>query len=208
MSEATPTQPVVTPTDAPPQAGAEGTDARTDGSDLDSLLKVYDDQTAAPAAAATPPATPPQPAAAPTSADVVEIRQFRDQIAREKFSRDMQNTVKDVRGDLPADIFDDKFVQAWIDARAADDPRLAKAWVERDANPSQFKRVVSALGKELSTKYGKLPDRNVTEDREAVTAAMRGASNRAPETPPASYAGKSDAEFREDVRKKYGFNPL
>ena len=99
-------------------------------------------------------------------------------------------------------------MEAWLDAQARSDPRLAAAWSQRHANPKQFQKVVTGLSQSFAKKYGKLPDKQATEDREAVTAAVRGASTRAPEGKAPDYSGKSDAEFREDVRKNYGFNPI
>ncbi len=37
----------------------------------------------------------------------------------------MNETIKKVRGDLPAEIFDEPFVEAWINGQATKDPRLA-----------------------------------------------------------------------------------
>ncbi len=207
MSEATPTQPAVIETNAQPPADAAVTDARTEGADLDTLLKTYDEQTAP----ATSP-TPAQPSAAPDlnvlAGELQQVKSFVNEANNIQFKRDMNDTVATIRGDLDPEVFDGPLIEGWLDSQAKQDPRLAKAWLERHANPKQFAQVTTALAKNFAKKFSKLPDRQVTEDREAVTAAVRGASNRAPENPPANYAGKSDAEFREDVHKKYGFRPL
>lgn len=201
MSEEQTTQAVVDETKAPALPGAEATSARTDD-DLDSLLAQFDEGKPAPS-------EPAKPATAAPAADdqkvanetVLNEAKF---IRQQRFQQDMQATIKDVRGDLPSDLYDDDFVQAWIDARATKDPRLANAWVNRDADPKKFGQVKAALGKEFAKKYGRLPDRQATEDREAVTAAVRGASTKAPEGKAPDYSKMTDAQFAAEKARVMG----
>lgn len=209
MSEATPTQPVVTETNAQPQAGAEVTDARTEGADLDTLLKTYDEQTT------TTPATPPTPAQAPAAdpdlkalaGEVQQMKGFVNEANKLRFQHDMNATVETIRGDLDPEIFDAALVKGWLNAQAEEDPRLAQAWLERHANPKHFEQVKAALAKNFAKKFSKMPDRQATEDREAVTAHMRGASTRTPEDKPVNYAGMSNNDAAADIEKKYGYRP-
>lgn len=188
---------------AAPPAAAGAQDAQQDGDSLDALLKEYDQTAGAPpAAAATQPeqktgtdtTTTQKPATDPAVAEV----------QRYIFRQDMDKTVKAVRGELPADYFDDPFVKAWIDSRAEEDPRLAQAWVNRHANPKQFEKVVGTLGREFSKKYGKLPDRAATEDRDAVTAAVRGASTKAPEGQAPNFSSLTDQQFAAEKDRLFG----
>jgi len=209
MSEATPTQPVVTETEASAQPDAKVTDARTEG-DLDSLLKVYDETTAAPATTKSEPEQ--QPGAAPDLNVLAAKMQRFESLATEaqniQFKRDMSETVTAIRGDLDPEVFDAPLIEGWLDAQAKQDPRLAKAWLERHANPKQFEQVKTALAKNFAKKFSKLPDRAATEDRDAVSAAVRGASTRAPASQPANLGGMTDAEYRAHVKKEHGFMPL
>jgi len=186
-------------TNAPAEPAAAVTDARTDGDDLDKLLAEYDESKPKPDAASTQPeqnagtdTSKPQPDPA-----IAQVQQFI-------FRQDMNKTIGSVRGDLPADFFDDQFVESWINARAGEDPRLGQAWLNRHTNPKQFEKVVSGLGREFAKKYGKFPDKGATEDREAVTAAVRGASTRAPEAPPPDMGRMSDAEFQAAKDRMFG----
>lgn len=196
MSEEQTTQAVVDETKAPAQQGAEATSARTTDDDLDALLNEFDQgqsttsEPAKPAAAA--PAANDQAIANET---VLNEAKF---IRQQRFQQDMQSTVKDVRGDLPADLYDDDFVQAWIDAQATKDPRLANAWVNRSADPKKFGQVKAALGKEFAKRYGRIPDKQATEDREAVTAAVRGSSTRAPEGKAPDYSAMTDSQLQAE----------
>jgi hypothetical protein len=116
----------------------------------------------------------------------------------------MSETVKKVRGDLDPDVFSDTLVKAYINARADEDPRLAKAWVDRHANPKAFNRVVEQIGREFRQKLSKLPDKQATEDREAVTAAVRGASTPASPASSPDFGRMSDAEFLKEKDRMFG----
>jgi hypothetical protein len=200
------TQAVVDAVDTQPKAGSEANDART-GDDLDALLDQFKQQTA-PA-----PTPPPAPAAAPTpelkdlEARFQAVEGVAKQLSDQKFKSDITQTVKNVRGEIPADVIPDDVVEAWLDAQARKDPRLQKAWLERDNSPEQFNRITAELGKKFAKNFAKMPDRAATEDREAVTAAVRGASTKAPADPPPNYANSSNTDFRKDVQAKYGFDP-
>lgn len=202
-----PTQAVVAAADTPPKAGSEANDART-GDDLDALLDQFK-QEAAPAAPSNP---PPQTEAVTPDLKALEakIQSFEGvakHLSDQKFKSDMQTTVKAVRGDIGSDVVEDDLVEAWLDTQARKDPRLQKAWLERDNNPQRFAKITVELGKQFAKKFSKMPDRSATEDREAVTAAVRGASTKAPAEAPPNYASSSNADFRKDVRAKYGFDP-
>lgn len=208
MSEAQTTQTAVDTTTAPAQPGATAPDARNDGDDLDRLLSEYDESGRA--------RTPPEPARPATNADTAnpdlraladEVKGLRTERQQETFRRDMDAMTKNVRGDLDPEFFDDSFMEAWIDKQARDDPRLLQAFANRHANPKQFQKVVDTLGRSFNKRYSKLPDKSATEDREAVTAAVRGASTRAPEGKAPDYGKMSNQEFREAHKKEHGYYP-
>lgn len=206
MSEDQSKQPVTDQTKTPVTPGAEGAaDARNDdGDDLDTLLASFDDQTKPKPKSGSDAATTPareQPAGTVTH----EPQQTTDPVAREYiFRQDMDKTIKNVRGDLDAEFFDDTFVESWIDAQARQDPRLHQAWLNRQANPKQFQKVVETLGRNFSKKYGKLPDKGATEDREAVSNAVRGASTRAPEGQAPDFSRMSNNEFAAAKDRMFG----
>lgn len=187
-------QPVVEPK-VPAQQGTTVEGARNDGNDLDTLLAEFNQQTA-PKTEPVPPPTQQQTAQPDPLVQKLYTRFEREDIGR---------LVKDVKGDLDED---DDLVEAWVDAQARKDPRLQKAWLEREANPQAFQRISKELGKKFAQRVSKRPDPQVTEDRNAVAAAVRGAStNRAPETPAPNYSRMSNNEYRNKVREEYGFDP-
>lgn len=204
MTDTQTTQTAVDAPNAPAEPGVAGNDAQTNGDDLDKLLAEYDEKAAPPAA--TTPAQPEQKPGTDTTAkpatdpDVAEVKRYI-------FKQDMDKTVKAVRGDLSPDYFDDSLVKAWIEAQAEADPRLGLAWANRHNNPKQFEKVVDTLGRNFAKRYGKLPDKQATEDREAVTDAVRSASTKAPPAQAPNYAGMTNAEFREAHKRDYGYYP-
>lgn len=223
---------------AQPAPQAEATDARDQNvgeSDLDDLLSHYD-QVGAQAASYQAPSEPVQPAYQQpteygytdenyvqptgdldaTSADVLkrmdawEARQseVESRDRERQFKQDMDKTIQEIRGDLDPGTYDDTFMEAWVEAQARDDQRLQHAWADRHDNPKHFARVVETLGREFGKKFKSAPDAQATEDREAVSAAVRGASTPAPVEKPADYSNMNDNEFREEMEKKYGISPL
>ena len=204
MSEDT-TQTAVDATQTPAQPGVTDAGAQTSGGDeLDKLLSEFTTQTTS----QTPQQTAQPEPKAGTDSDLKtvldEVKGLRTERAQERFQRDMGETIKNVRGDLDPEFFDDALVRGWIDAQAEQDTRLATAWANRHANPKQFQKVVETLGRNFSKKFSKLPDRGATDDREAVSHAVRGASKQAPDGQAPDYSRMTDAQLREAKDKLYG----
>ena len=198
MSEDQKTQAAVDETKVPAEQGTEATSAQ-DGDDLDVLLKQFDDSKSGSSEPAKP--EPKADAASETQAANDTILNEAKFIRQERIKKDIAETIKDIRGDLSSDFFDDSFVEAWLDSKAMKDPRLAKMWDERNASPQKFAQLKAALGKEFAKKYGRIPDAAATEDREAVTAAVRGASTKAPEGKAPDYGRMTDRELYKEWEK-------
>jgi hypothetical protein len=196
MSEDT-TQAVVDETKVSATPDTTVDSARNDGTDLDTLLAQFDQQTKT-----EPVVQPTQPVTQQTTQPQQDpiVARLVNRIERQ----DIGNLVKQVKGDLDED---DDLVEAWIDARARKDPRLQRAWLEREANPQAFQEVAKGLGREFAKRTAKRPDPNLTEDQEAVAAAVRGSSTKAPEDRPPNFGGMSNAEYRQHVRATYGYDP-
>lgn len=201
-------QTVVDKTDASAKPEEQVTDARKETDDLDSLLAQFEQ--ANPKSAEQPPA--PAAAAKPDdvtaiSAKLAQYESVIPEINNRLFRQDMDQTIKDVRGDLDPGVFDDETVEAWIDGMARKDTRLQQAWLQRSNNPRQWQQIKSELGKKFVQKFSKLPDKSATDDRNIVAAAVRGASTKASAEPPPNYSRMSNAEYRKKVQDEYGFDP-
>ena len=123
--------------------------------------------------------------------------------------RDLTDLVSTVRGDLPADVFEDVDVESWIDAQARRNPALQKAWENRHDNPAKFKSLAKGLQQEFAKKNRKFLgiDDKATEDKELVAHAVRGGSKPAPAEEMPNLGGMSAGEGRAFVKKKFGFDP-
>ena len=218
MSEDKIEQAVVETANAEAKPLVEDTSAR-DNDDLEKLLSEYEKPKEEARAESDNGPSKPKPEQTPEAGHDLgkvldrlntweeERKADRKREAELQFRTDMDKTIKEVRGDLDPNTLDDVFVEAWLDARARNDHRLAQAWAERYSDPKKFGRVVEKLGQEFSRKFEFMPDKNATEEREAVTAAVRGASTKAPESKPPDFKGMTNNEFADHVAKEHGFRP-
>lgn len=195
-------RPVVEATDGQAKPGTEGTDARK-ADDLDTLLAEF--------AAGTKSASKPETKTATTTAseDVGKrVETLEKRLAEREFQTELQPILKRIRGDISPEVLDDSELADLLDGRAKRDPRLADAWMNRHQNPKAWAKVEEAIGREISGKFAKLPDKAATEDRAAVTAAVRGASQKAPEGKAPDYSKMSDGEFAKAVEGQHGYRPI
>jgi hypothetical protein len=189
-----------------------------DGDELSKLLAEFDGSTAGnpgvdresdlPSVTPPPAAPAPQPDTNQNSGIEHRLNEIHRQISYEASQRDYDAAVQAIRGDADAELFSDGLMNTWIEHEARSDMRLATAWVNRKADPQTYRRAIDKLARKFNAEVVKrAPDRQATEDREAVTQAVRGASTKAPAGQAPNYAGMSDAEFREAHKREYGYSP-
>jgi hypothetical protein len=201
------------PSGAPPAAAPAGSDADA----LDNLLAEFeamrgDGQTPQSPQSDTPhdagqqpPPAPQQPP--PHASPNIEQRldELQTQIQLDAARRDYNAAMAAVRGDADSRVFNDRFMHTWIDNEARTDLRLAQAWINRKADPRSYRDAVEKLGRRFHKEVvSTAPDRHATEDRELVTAAVRGASGRVPEGRPPDYSRMTDAQFAAEKDKLFG----
>lgn len=102
--------------------------------------------------------------------DFVEQQSQREQ--QERTQKDIESAVKTVIGESD---LDPDYVDAALWRKANKDTAFLNAFQQREKSPEQWSQVLRAMGREMSAKQTK-PDQNTTNDREAVAAAVRGAS--------------------------------
>lgn len=190
--------------DVNPQAVAE-TDGQSktvaeaeSAPDLDSILKQYEADTTS-STTSTASTTVPETTTTPDlKAIESRINEFEKRAAMDEYRKDMDGFIKNIRGELDAEIFDDTYVEAWVDAQARKDPRLTKAWLNRKTDPKSIEKIAKAMNKSFTDKFKNLPDRQITSDTEAVVAAVRGASTKTPgQDKPADFKKMSDRDFNK-----------
>lgn len=194
------TQPVAQTTEAPVQPGVEATGAQTttQPADLDTILAEFDQGTKA------APAPEPKPVAEVAPDVVRRLADVEKVLAERDFKEAITPVLERIRGEIPKEVLANEEIQDLIDGRARRDARLQQAWINRASNPGAWNKIEKALSQELSKKFSKLPDTEATETREAVTAAVRGASHKAPAETAPNYGAMNDAEFQKE-KARLGF---
>jgi hypothetical protein len=104
--------------------------------------------------------------------------------------------------DLPAN-----FSRDWLMARGLDDPKLRDAFDGRRQFPRIWARAKQDAAAQLYKLARERPDRQLSEDRLAVSAAVRGASSsHAPAEPEPDLSNMNNGEFRSYMARKYGIS--
>ena len=134
-----------------------------------------------------------------------EVETHAHQLALEKHNNDFNSLIKDLRGDLDEGLFPDKLVRAWIDAEAREREDLQHAWMNRDQNERTWGQTKRELQKQFHSYASRMPDPALTEDRDAVAAAVRGLSVAAPRERPTDLSRMSNDELRKYTIENYGF---
>lgn len=78
---------------------------------------------------------------------------------------------------------------------AVDDPRITKAFENRYNDPKAWQKVLGAATKTIAKEFANLPDKQLNDDRDAVSNAVRGASNTTSKDETPNLDKLSDPEF-------------
>ena len=176
MSETT--QPVVTPANGAatpaPAAAANAPD------ELDQLLKQFE----------TPAETPKAETTATPKVEASDIKDVVEFVRTEKTRKESETVKADIekaRGVIRSQLDEigvkipDDILEGTMDALARKDPRIQKAWMQRGTNPRAWDDVVKGIAKKVRQDFESLPDKETTDDKNAVRLAVRSASTRTPE---------------------------
>ena len=196
-------QAVATDTDTQVEPVVEETGAPdTQPDDLDALLAEFN-------AGTSMPSPEPQVATKVDDSDIrSEIEELKQTINQDRQNKEFAQLAQGVReaSGLDPDVFDDNVIIGIVDQMAKTDESLRSAWMKTTNDPKARAKLVAGLGHNLGKRFSKSVDRNATSDREAVAAAVRGQSTPAPLTEAPDYTEMTNNEFRDSVKKKYGFN--
>lgn len=161
-----------------PKEGASADSGAAQGDGLDELLKEFDDRRAAADRQETR-----QPTEQPkdqTQVDVAALatleQRLNDQEAREH-QRELNNLYGRLSDGLQADAID---VEIFLGRLAKDNPALNEVYANRHRDPAAWTKTERALRHEVTKRFGKAVDKQATESRDAVSAAVRSASTAAP----------------------------
>lgn len=107
----------------------------------------------------------------------------------------------------------DDFARRWLVSEYNLDKELMEAWDNRyedEGATNHARAVVRRALKKMVKAAREVPtpeDLLATDDRAMVTAAVRGASTKAPSEQAPDFAGMSNAQYREEHKKRYGYFP-
>lgn len=155
--------------------------AQEGGSDLDSLLKEFESGTKV---ADSPPE--PKPATDPPD--------WAKEIQRRYIQDDVKKVTDEIFDGLEVS---DRLKSAWIDQIAREKPGVSRAFLNRQNDPATWNKVLRGLKPEALRDFpnAKKVDPEATADREAVAAAVRGASTKVAADPAPDFSKMSDAEL-------------
>jgi hypothetical protein len=99
----------------------------------------------------------------------------------------------------------EEFVQRWLISEAQTNPQLRDAFDKRYASPENQRRaekLIKQSMQNLVTSARREPDPDATADRNAVAAAVRGAStNKIQERPAPRYGDMTDGDFAAEKKR-------
>ena len=187
-----------------PSTATDSGAAQEDG--LDALLKEFDDRQEAAAAPKEPvPASEPKPEQIDANVLATLEQRLNQQEAREQ-RRDLEKMLDRFTDGVQADAVE---AEAFLIAMAKREPKIERAYMARGQNPKQWNDIESALKREFTKRWGKKVDKQVTESRDAVSAAVRSASTAAPQRDFTSQdiidASKEDFDA---MQRKLGVTPV
>lgn len=193
-------QAVVEETDVAQEASTEESNAQD--LDLDNLLEEY-------SGTGETETSPPTQESTDDSSKVDKLismfEQERADTARTAASKELNSTVKSIKGDLGVD---EKFVKAFLNMKAEDDPRLQQAYINKDKNPSNWAKIERSLRNDLQKFVGGQPDEDLTDTRNAVASSVLNSKSTSQNSDDGADMSKmSDVEFekhKKEVFKKAG----
>lgn len=135
------------------------------------------------------------------------------ELERERMSRLEQDLITETRGAIDSAVskikpllgalplnFPDKWIRGALAETAQEDPRFMAAFEDRVKDPAKWERIVVALGRQFQRELGDTPDRGATDDRAAVTAAVRASTSKAAEPESKNWSTMSNRDFEREVQ--------
>ena len=179
VAEAEDAAPKATDTDAGAQAEPSLDDV------LNSLESEFEQGTAEPQQEPKPDSEPAQNTALEERLKVLE---------RERMEADISGAVSTIR-DSGVNA-SPRVIRAMLNEIADEKPAFASAFANRKSNPEGWTKALNAASREINRELGERIDPGVTEDTEALAAAVRGTSSATTTDDEApDFSKMSDAEF-------------
>ena len=155
--------------------------------ELDTLLAQYDEGQ-----------EPTEPPAEKPSEPVVDKR-VDALLARER-DNDINNAIDTIMDEVSDVQIPKSMVKGYLFAKESEDPRIGKAFDNRFSDPAGWNRILKGIAQEAKKEFKDLPDKAMTNDRNAVEAAVRGASSTKAEAPEVDFKGMDRNQLNRWLR--------
>jgi len=137
-----------------------------------------------------------------------ETKQLLDMLKRQAedntratATKELDEAVTSIRGDLNVD---NKFVKAYLNMKADDDPRLRNAYIQRQNNPVAWAKIEQGLRADLQKFIGAIADKDLTETRDAVASSVLNSKSTSSDTETqVDLAKMSDVDFENYKAKLF-----
>lgn len=134
--------------------------------------------------------------------EVAELRSRVEYLVSQSENGDIDKAVDSVSKTLEVQV-PRKAIKGYLNEMAIEDPRIQKAFQNRHKDPVAWNKVLKAASKRINDDFKGLPDKALTDDREALAATIRGASKTSTvEDEAPNFSGWSDNRFNH--WKMYG----
>ena len=164
--------------------------------------------------------TPAEPNEQVSKEDLTQFKQFMEEQRREKLQENTNKGLSDAVSRVKQHLDDsgveatDKVINGLMQAHALEDPRFNQAFMNRDANPQAWGKVLSAFAKDVVAKeLGQNIDPSVTANKQQLRNAMKGSQSVNPQTPEQEkaaadkkYLDMPSDEFNREYEKITGLN--
>lgn len=126
--------------------------------------------------------------------DIAALKGDVDSVVSHLENIDIEKAVESVSSALDVQV-PKRVIKAMLNDMAIDDPRVRKAFANRYRDPQTWKKVLKGAAKNIREEFSGLPDKQLSDDREALAASVRGASKTQVEDGPPDFSAWSDRRF-------------
>lgn len=194
------TQAVVEQTDDAQKAVSDEADAQ----DLNTLLAEYDETSETEEKASVKP-EPSDEKELETKLNKIDqvYKMMTDDLetrTQEAATVELNSTVKSINEGLG---IDEKFVKAFLNMKASEDPRLKNAYLAKQSNPKIWAAIEVQLRNELRTFASGISDEDATDTHDAIVSSVLNSKSTSSVNTEVKFSEMSDVEFEAHKKQEF-----
>lgn len=128
--------------------------------------------------------------------ELTDLKNTVDHLMSQTTNQDIDRAVEEISSSIEANV-PKRAIRGMLNDMAVTDPRLRKAFDNRHSDAATWNKVLKAASKSIQKEFAGLPDKSLTDDRDAVSAAIQGASKTIVDDEAPNFSKMTDAEFEE-----------